>query len=252
LGRFLTAYKPEMKPKVDLEEKEFEKLMENVVKELINADLHIKCVKCPTKDAYFLDLVGALPPLDGVDSLEIWPATVSSDHRLDILGGEKPGFWRMGPFSPASLTGLIVFAIVVEGEEMERLVLNLPTEGLPNDRKAALLEDIVKNRADFFGYLKLLLRESWSGWSCAGDDAGGRGAWDSSGSKGTWADSFSQEGFEPFLESLAVKLSRSPEQLRDVSVLIDRIAARKEQSVIPKDFLNMWALFKVVLEKKDA
>ena len=118
-----------------------------------------------------------------------------------------------------------------------RFVLNLPVEGMPEIRHAAMLETVLRNRDGFLRYLLLLLGEQ--------DDSGGRGTVGSA----RWGEGWTASGVAetPLLEELVRAFSRSPDRLRDVDRTIKRLTARageQVEDIVPAEFLATWEVFR--------
>lgn len=68
------------------------------------------------------------------------------------------GAVTLGVLDAADVTGLIGFELSCDGYE-RRFALNLKVQGLPDDRDAAILRRIVRNREGFLRYLRACFLE---------------------------------------------------------------------------------------------
>jgi hypothetical protein len=139
----------------------------------------------------------------------------------------------------ADITGLTGFLLGV-GEVEIRFALNLPVLGLPEERDAAILRRIVRNRDGFLRYLLLLLGQS-------GEDGGGNGK---EGGRASWGDWTTASGAEfTLLEEMVRAFSRDPARLADVRRVVDRLRGDdSDDGIIPTEFLALWSIFERALE----
>jgi len=148
----------------------------------------------------------------------------------------------LGTFSAPSVTGLIAFELTSNLPEVRlRFALNLPVEGLPPDRDAAILRTVVRNQEGFLRYLLLLL----SGFEDVtlfpfSNNVGGEMGYRGHG-----------RSFEdlPLLEELTRTFSREPERLSEVKEVVRCFSeSRDGDSIVPPEFLELWQIFEAALE----
>jgi hypothetical protein len=137
------------------------------------------------------------------------------------------------------LTPFILFRIQValDDRTQEReFVVNLPIEGLPENRRERLLLALLRNSAQLMRYLLLLLADD--GWDARDTldilDGIDRGTHDSEGRSG---DAFDLPLLEPMLRALA----KSPDKLDRIAQLVEDLEKTPEgRAIIPDDFYEAW------------
>lgn len=172
--------------------------------------------------------------------LRVWPITLPSQHAEEVRGLDSE--LVLGPLSAASLTGLLAFELThpATGAQL-RFVRLLVLENLPEERDAAILETVIRNRDGFVRYLLFLLGDAGDGQSTWAPSRGAGGAaWLS----GTLASS-------GLLEELVRALGRQPERLREVARVVDVMRKNPEADrLLPPQFLETWSAFEEVLEAR--
>jgi len=243
LGQVLTEYirsKDIQQP--DEEKVRAQKVLEAARSLLADAELKLDCKK--DNGAWLLTLISPRRiKLPGISQLYAWPITVKEERAVDILDLCKSKIAELGRYATESVTGLIAFEIVTTIKNMSLLVvLNLPVIGLPEDRDDAIFKLVLNNKEGFLRYILLLLSEYSGGFISDGFQFGrGKGPM-------SWADNFSGE--TPILEELARAFSRSPDKLADVRAVMNRL--KRDQtttSVVPPEFLQLWAVFETALSE---
>lgn len=242
LGPVLSEYtRPEDLPPLDDEEANARKALETARDLLAEAGLKLVCKG--DEDVWQLTLVSPKRiSLPGIFQLKAWPITVSEDRGSDVLGLLDSKAAKVGRYATESVTGLIAFEFVTEIKKMTlRMVLNLPIDGLPENRDDAIFKLVLNNREGFLRYILLLLGEYTGGLF-------GRGSlFDGGKGSGFWSDSFS--GDVPILEELARAFSRSPDKLKDVRAVVKRLMRdQTTASIVPRKFLDLWAVFEAAME----
>jgi hypothetical protein len=242
LGSVLMEYQPPEAPvPADAELQAAEKALEVARGTLAGSRLSIRCERA--EDEWRLVLQGQeRVPLQGIARLRAWPLTVSEELAADAWGLLSEGHAVLGRFSAASITGLIAFELVAAArpETTLRFALNLPVEGLPDERDAAILRTVVRNREGFLRYLLLLLGDLAPGEPPV-QELTGRG----SGASG-WGSGAMDE--MPLLEDLARAFSRDRARLREVGRVIERLQGSAEgEQIVPQEFLELWRVFKQAL-----
>jgi len=248
LGPVLSDYiRPEETPPSEDEEDRARKALEAARDLLVEAELKVVCKA--DEDAWQLTLASSqlipLSPLSGISLFKAWPITVPEDRASDMYGLNRSQGVELGRFATESVTGLIAFEFVAEIKKMSlRMVLNLPVVGLPKNRDDAIFKLVLSNREGFLRYILLLLGEYAGGFLGKGDIFGGKN------STGSWTDSFS--GDIPILEELVRAFSRNSDKLEDVRSVVNRlIRDQTTTSIIPTEFLELWAVFETAMEEAD-
>jgi len=244
LGSLLSVYvRPEEGNQAeDAEEVAALRALDTAKAVLAEAELKVLCK--PDGDAWQLLLLASREfQLPGIARLAAWPISVAEDRAVDIMGITQCKAMELGRYATESLTGLIAFELATDVKNLKlRLVLNLPIEGLPENRDDAIFRLVLNNRDGFLQYLRLLLGEEGLPF---GNESGVFGGGDGNGG---WSPRFSDEA--PILEELARAFSRKPEKLRDVRAVLGRLKKNPDAaSIIPPDFLRVWAVFEDALRE---
>jgi hypothetical protein len=245
LGEYLVSFDASKESKVDAARKAAEECAEKARSLISEANLAVECRPGSKENAWALALKGKIPPLEGIASAAAWPITVDSSYAADILKAGSRGKIFLGEFSASSVTGLIAFELKTGHPDVTaRFVLNLPVIGLPEERDAAIMQTVIKNKEEFLRYLLLLLGVD----RVSGLDASG----------GSWLAKLLARlaaGEDvPILEELTRAYSRHPERLSEVSRLVRDLSlgSQEKKSVIPDDFSLLWAVFESAMGWRDA
>ncbi|OPY90990.1 MAG: hypothetical protein A4E72_00357 [Syntrophus sp. PtaU1.Bin208] len=244
LGSLLSEYvRPEEGIQAeDAEEVAALRALDSAKAVLAEAELKVLCK--PDGDASQLTLLVSREfQLPGIARLAAWPITVAEDRAVDVMGITQSKSIELGRYATESITGLIAFELATEIKNLKlRLVLNLPIEGLPENRDDAIFRLVLNNREGFLRYLRLLLGEDGAPFGNEGSVFGGGDG------NGGWSPRFSDE--VPILEELARAFSRNPEKLKDVRAVLDRLKKNPDKaSIIPPDFVRVWTVFEDALRE---
>jgi hypothetical protein len=184
---------------------------------------------------------------DGVTVIRAWPITVPPEYARDIGALFISGEAWLGTFSPQALTGLIAFELASPLPEVTlRFTLNLPLEGMPTEREAAIIRSVIRNQQGFLRYLLMLLQdltdepfstELPSLMACP--------------LSGNWRSGV-HDGL-PLLEELVRAFCRYPERLEEINKLMERLNTLPQNGgqIVPPDFLQIWEIFTACMEKRD-
>jgi hypothetical protein len=231
-GSVLSEYmRPEEMPQPDDKEQIARKALE-AARNLL-AEIPLKLICRADEDDWRLTLTSSQKlPLEGISQFKAWPITVSEDNASDTMGLAKNSFVDLGKFSTQSVTSLIAFEFVAGAKKMSlRMVLNIPVDGLPENRDDEIYKMVLKNQEGFLRYILLILGEYAEGIFGKGQ------FFDRKKSKGPWSFSFNAE--TPILEELARAFSRNPDKLKDVKSVVERLTGMKLQtSLFPLNSLN--------------
>jgi hypothetical protein len=211
---------------------------------LADGGLRVRCVADTEGDVWRLVLASKKRvKLLGISSLTAWPITLNASHAATVSGLAAKTEIPLGPCSLVSITGLIAFeATAAAAKQRLRFVLNLPLEGLPDGRDAAVMRSIISNQDGFLRYLALLL-------AGLGEDPFATGM---EGGKGAWAHFNSSNGLGEMalLENLVRALAHEPDRLRNIQRVIERLRGSEDSTdVIPPEFLSLWSSFERVLRE---
>ena len=184
--------------------------------------------------------------LEGLCEARAWPVTLTDDRAMPLEVGSERVNASLGALALVSMTGFVAFELgaPIAGTTKKlrtRFVLNLPIEGLPEGREAAVMRTVIANQEGFLRYLALLLAELEDDPIATSE----RTAID-------WTRWLAQGSGEDLalLEPLVRALARDPERLEDVRQVVERIRAGEGagQDVIPAEFLDLWESFEAALE----
>lgn len=226
---------------VDPEQQAAEAVLDAAHASLVKARLRVVCT--PGADGVWdLTLKGLGARGEGLEDARAWPITVPDSHAVAFRAGDEGQGVVFSGLAVASVTGLIAFELTAAGfPAKRRFVLNLPVQGLPEARDAAILQTVIRNRDGFLRYLMLLL----------GDLADGIEAMETGkqGFFGDWGDGKGDGA--SILESLVRAYSRAPERLQEVGRIISRVEQAPEgEAIVPAAFLDVWRVFEQAMEDR--
>ena len=242
-GDILAEYvRQDEAPEADPAALEAERALDSARVALAEAGLIVRCTAAEEADSWRLALFSKKHvKLDGIADLKVWPITVSASHATDANGLASGSEIQIGPCALASVTGFVAFEVTAAAANQKtRFVLNLPIEGLPEGRDAAVMKTIVSNQDGFLRYLALLLADLDEDSFLPGiDDA--TSSWGNFGSTNGGGDL-------AILEPLVRALAREPERLRDIRRVVDQLQKGEDSAaVIPPEFLALWSSFERAL-----
>ena len=243
LGEYLVDFGKSEEAESDVLRQAAEKSAEGAHTQLSEAALSIEC-RVGSKDGlWVLVLIGKIPPLEGIVSASAWPITVTRDFAVSILNSDADGGIKLGEFSASSITGFIAFELTTNHPDVTvKFVLNIRVAGTPEERNAAILQSVISNQEGFLRYLLLLLGSNKE----VGLDPG-KGSW-----LGKGLTRLAGGEDIPLLEELTRMYSRHPERLSEISGLVRDLSMGSQDSIIPKDFLNLWTIFESAIGGRDA
>ena len=212
---------------------------------LAEAELTVRCTAAEEADSWRLTLISKSPvDLDGIAELKVWPITVSASQASDATGLASGAEIQVGPCALASVTGFVAFEATAQAAaQRTRFVLNLPIEGLPDGRDAAVMRTIVSNQDGFLRYLALLLADIDEDSLLPGLKDG----------KIDWSKFCSTHGGGDLaiLEHLVRALAREPDRLHSIRRIVEQLRENEDSAaVIPAEFLSLWSSFEHVLGDK--
>lgn len=178
--------------------------------------------------------------LDEGIRIKVWPITCRPETFAARLEGWDVKIAGL-PFE--AVTSFVAFELTLEHEAKPppvRLVLNVPLEGLPEDREKRLLVKLLENREKVLAYLLLMLGGVAVGGATIDADSGAGG--------GEWACSASREAV---FEALVRSLHRSPERLDDVAKLVEDLRSDEgTRKLLPEGFGAIWDPIWAVRKRK--
>jgi len=262
LGRILTEFQADdaaLEP-LEPEVMEAQAALDRARQELSEAGLTLRF--SPVADSWGITLVprSALA-LARVAEARAWLVTRTEETRGSVLGLRegRPVELPQGPL--ALLSSLVAFELRAEAaEERVRFVLSLVAEGLPEEeRDAAILRDVIRNREGFLRYVFLLLADAGGDTDVFG---GAAARWDRPATGG-----LGEEDNLPLFEHLTRAFCREPSRLDAVRRLLADLEKRTcqgptnesappvppspngDQDVVPPQFRELWAVFEDASEQ---
>ena len=238
LGRFLRPFTPH--PPLASAATEAESRIEAGVRALAASDLRLRCRR--SGEGLRLTLEADAPVASDDLDVEVWPLVPGPQHATGASRlGSTPVV--LGTLALRDVTRWLGFRLRDRETGVEKLVsLGAELLGLPEGRAAEILRSIVANREAFLRYLRLLLADLSDPMSAL-LARGGTDAWlDGSGIDEA-----------PILEDMVRALSGDARQLRDIERLVARLGPGGPgtgASVIPDDFLALWAVFREALPRE--
>jgi hypothetical protein len=187
------------------------------------------------------------PALEEVEG-RCWPITLQRGYTRDLSALFTAKEIIFTGISTVSVTSFIAFELTVklgEKQHSARFVLNLPIEGLPEDRNDYILRSILSDRARFLRYLTFLLSEDDTGSNWLMDP---RRHTDFGVSKRT----ASLLSGSDLMEKLVRAYSRTPEKLDRIAELVDDLCKTPEgRKLLPEGFEELWrTIWEARLEAK--
>lgn len=242
LGNALEPYSPGEPPTEEAEVVAARERLEEARGLLSAAALRLSCQG--EKDAWQLTLFPPGPiSLRGISSVRAWPISLRTEHSVDAMPLEHGCPVALPTCSLAAVTGFVAFELASEpAAERCCFVLNLPVDGLPEERRAAVVRTIVANREGFLKYLLFLLADFEEDGlpnelllAVSGDEA----------SRG-----YRLQDALPLLEEMTRALSRDPARLRSIKSLIDDLNRSDDgDNLVPPEFMDLWRVYEAVLQE---
>jgi hypothetical protein len=232
----LDEYQPTAQKAVDEAMERAEKAVERARKEICDAGLHLLC--SGSSDAWRLSLIPErAASLEGIKSVRTWLISVNEGQAIDASCLSTKSALLLPECALASVTTFVAFELAAEAADVSaRFVLNLPAEGLPADRKGAIIRTIIRNRDGFLRYLMLLLADTTAQAALA--DLLGQNSGDGTGVPFVFRTDF------PLLEEMTRTLSRDPGRLLEIKTLVDDLSAGQSgEDIVPEEFLALWRVF---------
>jgi hypothetical protein len=242
LGNALELYSPGNTPVEEAEVVAAHERLEEARKLLSTAELRISCQG--RKDDWQLTLLPAGPiPLRGISSIRAWPISLRPEHSVDAVALARGCPVALPACSLAAITGFVAFELASEpAAERCCFVLNLPVDGLPEERRAAVVRTIVANREGFLKYLLFLLADFQE------DGLPNELLLAISGEEGSRG--YRLQDALPLLEEMTRALSRDPARLHSIKTLIDDLDRTGDgDSLVPPEFMDLWRVYEAVLHE---
>jgi hypothetical protein len=204
-----------------------------------------------TSNSYQLELYiegdANIKPLEGV-KVRAWPITLQELSSSVAVELGKPGdiFITFNSVSLEALTSFFAFEVIAAGKDLSsgeyreiknRFVLNLPLEGMPENRQELLLKSLLTNSTDVVRYILFLLAqgetpegkeiivfgENLINWDQAEGQVRGR------------------KPEPPLFEIMVRSLARNPEKLDQIARLVSDLGSTDSgRLLLPEGFLEIW------------
>ena len=241
-GKLLEPYQPGEPPAEDGAVRLAEMRLEAAKSALAAADLRLSCGGEGDQRQLILKPGGPVL-LEGIESLRAWPVSLRPEFATDVmqirLGEEAvlPGC------SLAAVTAFVAFEMTSPpAPDSCRFVLNLPVDGMPEERRAAMVRTIVANREGFLKYLLFLLADI--------DEDGLPNDVLLAVTVGGAQNGYSLQSALPLLEEMTRALSREPARLDSIQSLIEDLVRTEEgRQMVDEQFLELWEVYAAVLKE---
>jgi len=235
----LSEYQRPQKPVDNKLKKKLEQLLEQAQKAIINAGIKARVTQ--SGDGYIMT-ISASKPLS-LNEKEITgfclPISINSLSRKELTGLIQTGELVFSNLSETSLTSFFAFQLEakLKGEKSTlSFVLNLPVDGMPQDRDQKIFQSIISDREKFLRLLRLLLAEDKDlcAISNALEDSSGDSASNKQSSQLAY---FSQN----LMEELVRAYSRNPDKLDRVAQMVEELKRTEDgRKVLPEGFEQIW------------
>ncbi len=190
--------------------------------------------------ALHLDLSAVSSALESDIAIYVHPLGVDSDSKRVEMGEDHELLFEN--LKQTELSRFIVIRISVDGSPEHRFLVKADISGMPETRHAAIFKSIVDSPEKFFEYLRFLLVEEHSKQDLVRD---GHHA----GLGGNPEDEVPWHSGIPIFETLLVAASRSPQKLRHIDSVIERLRDEPEDDkvVVPQEFLDFWDVWRPLI-----
>jgi hypothetical protein len=216
--------------------KELERILEEARQALLKAPLQVQ-VQFHEEGLYNMLLHGLeWPDLFDV-SASCHPITLKKEHARELMDYADGEALTFAGIPPAGLTGFFAFRLEAKYKGQERklaFVLNLPVEGMPEERDREILLGFIADSKKFVRYLLFLLAEEQDVYHLRDIFETG----DCNGDKGP-----QREPSQPLLEELVRAYSRQPAKIARIARLVSELEqSEKGEELLPEDFRQVWAV----------
>ena len=235
----LVPYTGHSEPPVENEtQKMLERMLEDTRRTLLDARILAKIEREPEEGTFHLRVstaVGAVSLPDEVSG-NCYPITIAESRSKDVGELLDQGDVWFDELTAEALTGFLAFRLTARksGERAGlSFVMNLPVEGMPDDRDKHILYHILSDQETFIRYLLLILG---SEDQLLMSHATGKGKGGISGGRGYLL---------PLFEEMVRAFSREPEKIDRISDIIEDLKkAGNLQKVLPSGFEKIWQAFR--------
>jgi hypothetical protein len=183
--------------------------------------------------------------------ISCFPITLSSDFSVPVgLSIDADIIFKS--VSIQSLTSLIAFVITAQKNDIKKhdaFVINLPVEGMPENRDRNIMMSIIKDKGRFLRYLLLILSEDCNEFLINELLA----ASNTNQKHDNIASQQAISGMDiPLLEELVRAFSRDKDKINRISKLIDELKSEVGwEKLIPEHFERTWNAFIEAMPQKE-
>lgn len=225
------------------EDEDFESIRRLVRKleyDLINMPFVGKLVSRKQTPYFNLLLMVDLENIQWDENIDIKTAPLNLARNTQLLYPKRKNEFVFENLSEIELTQFVMLTIEYKKEKVSSFLVKMQID-LPDTRKDKILKHLVASRENFFKYLDFLLSENPYLETPTLVDPG-----DKEAGKATekWHFQFSDL---PIFEHLLLTVSRSPQKLKSIDRLVQRLKDENPESgenIIPEDFYEFWKIFK--------
>lgn len=241
--------RPETTSPEDSVKKKLTEILEDTRKAIIMAELKGKVT--PNADGTFnLTILAArkLSLNSAVIRAIFYPITLQQNDGKPISSLVKDNTVVFSRISLVSLTGFFAFRLTASEGKVQvpslGFVLNIPIEGIPEQRDSLILRSIISDKNRFIRYLLFLLSDDPASFQLTDIVSTTKGS-ENVGNGGYVA------GL-PLFEELVRAYSRHPEKIKHVKRLIEELTQTEEgHALLPEGFESIWAIFLEAIEEKE-
>ncbi|MEX2374167.1 MAG: phospholipase D family protein [Dehalococcoidia bacterium] len=179
--------------------------------------------------------------LHGIQDVRAWLVTRHADTSRAVPSLADGLAAELEPALIQHVTSFVAFELTSSPKnEKVRFVLNLEAEGMPiEERDAAVVRDVIRNRDGFLRYVMLLLAEAGEGNDVFG---AGTGSWGRFGGG-------SVEDDLPLFEHLTRAFCNGPEGLGAIRRLMEDLGSEADEDVVPPEFHALWQIFEAAVNE---
>jgi hypothetical protein len=241
-GKLLEPYQPGEPPAEDDAVRLAEMRLEAAKSALAAADLRLSCGGEGDQRQLMLKPSGPVL-LGGIESLRAWPVSLRPEFATDVMQIRLGEEAVLPECSLAAVTAFVAFELTSPpAPDSCRFVLNLPVDGMPEERRAAMVRTIVANREGFLKYLLFLLADI--------DEDGLPNDVLLAVTAGGTQNGYSLQSALPLLEEMTRALSREPARLDSIQSLIEDLVRTEEgRRMVDEQFLLLWEIYAAVLKE---
>ena len=241
-GKLLEPYQPGQPPAEDEAARLAEMRLEAAKSALAAADLRLSCGGEGDQRQLMLKPGGPVL-LEGIESLRAWPVSLRPEFATDVMQIRLGEEAVLPECSLAAVTAFVAFEMTSPpAPDSCRFVLNLPVDGMPEERRAAMVRTIVANREGFLKYLLFLLADI--------DEDGLPNDVLLAVTVGGAQNGYSLQSALPLLEEMTRALSREPARLDSIQSLIEDLVRTEEgRQMVDEQFLKLWEVYAAVLKE---